>query len=176
MHFMKVFYSRTIKYKMINKFTYSKQKKLPKLQKIFFTFNLKKTDIKKLLSSLLVFELVVNQKGTFIISKSSNISIKIYKTNFIGCKLTIKKQNLLKIFFNILFNILIKQKHLDKTKINIGIQKNNISYTIVDSIKILNLEKYYYFFNSIPKLNITIITNTKNIKEINFFFKLFKFL
>lgn len=171
MYFVENFYFKTVKYNLINKFIFSKQKTIPKLKKISLNFNSKTADIKKLLSGLLAFELVINQKGNIIITKNNNISIKIRKGNPVSCKLAIKKQNLLKFYSFILFNILINHK----IKINIGIKKNAISYTINDSVKILKLKKYYYFFNTIPKLNITIITNTKNSKEIKFFFKLFKF-
>jgi len=171
MYFVESFYFKTVKYNLINKFIYSKQKTIPKLKKISLNFNSKTADIKKLLSSLLAFELVTNQKGNIIVSKTINISIKIRKGNPVSCKLAIKKQNLLKFYSFILFNILVNHK----IKINTGIKKNTISYTINDSVKILKLEKYYYFFNTIPKLNITIIMNIKNSKEIKFFFKLFKF-
>jgi large subunit ribosomal protein L5 len=173
MYFIDKFYFKRIKYNLVNKFIYNnKQNKIPKIENISIIFNSKTGDIKKILSGMLAFELVANQKGNIITSKSNSISIKFRKGNSVSCRLTIKKQNILSFFSIILFNILPKQKKfIDKKKIN----RNAFSYTIVDSIKVLKLEKYYYFFNHIPKLSITIITNTENIKEMTVFFKLLKF-
>ena len=173
MHFIKKFYFETIKYNLINKFIYNKQKNFSEIQNISISFSSEGNNIKKLLSGMLALELVINQKGTIIPSKNNGVSIKIHKGNPVSCKLAIKKQNLLNFLSFIIFSSLPKQKYLDKKTIKTEI-KNAISYTIVDSIKVLKLEKHYYFFNNIPKLNITVITNTKNVKEINFFFKLFK--
>jgi len=175
--FTENYYFKTIKYNFINKSVYKDLKTLPKIKKIALNFSLKTVDTKKLFSGLLFFEVTVNQKGVFTAAKNSVISVKIRKGNPVGCRVTLKKQNLLKTFYTIIFNILLKQKSVNsKVNINKKVKKNFFSFTVFNPIKILRLEKHYYYFNNLSALNITILTNTKSCTETKFFLQSFKFL
>lgn len=164
MHFLKNFYLTNIRYQLLNKFTYKKLIELPKFQKIVLNFESKKIDTKTLFSGLLAFELIANQKGHLIkTAHTTTIIFRIRKGNPAGCKLVLKKNKLFKLFAYFLLNILpkIKQK---KTNLN----KNAFSYKIKETLTFLKLESYYYFFNCLYNLNLTLLVNTK--KRADFIF------
>jgi len=167
MRFINDFYFKSVKYNFINKFVCKNIKTLPKLKTITLNFHSKQVNIKKILGGLLFFELILNQKGTLTKTKNAIISVKIRKGNPVGCKLILKKQNLLKICYSICTSFSLRQKHLNK--------KNNVSFKMVNPLKNLELEKHYYFFNNLPVLNVTITTTINNCKEFFIFFKLLKF-
>lgn len=162
MYFLTDFYLTTIKYYLTNKFIYKKANLLPGLSKIVLSSNSKTTNSKKVLSSLLVFELIANQKG--YIRKDATLTVTTYKGNPIGCKLTLKRQNL----FNFLIGITLLLTGNELFNLN----QNTLSLRIKDTFSFFKLETHYYFFNSLPDLSVTIVTTTKDKKEIVFFYKL----
>ena len=166
MHFLASFYLTTIKYYLTNKFIYKKINMLPNLDKIILSLKSKKIDNKKILSSLLMFELITNQKGC--IKKTKVVTITIRNGNCIKSKLILKKQNLFKLFSNLLIN-LAPLLNTNVFKLN----KNAILLKVHNTFSFFKLEAYYYFFNLLSSVNITIITTTKNKKEALFFYKLF---
>ena len=60
----------------------------------------------------------------------------------------------------------------------INVNKNNniksLSFTIKELITFKELETHFYLFNNVPPLNITLVTNTKNKKELIFLLNSFK--
>lgn len=166
MHFLASFYLTTIKYYLTNKFIYTKINMLPKLNKITLSLNTKKIDNKKILSSLLMFELITNQKGC--IKKTKIVTVTIRNGSCIRSKLILKKQNLFKLFFNLLINL----APLLDTNI-FKINENSILLKINNTYNFFKLETHYYFFNVLSNINITVVTTTKNKKEATFFYKLF---
>lgn len=175
MHFLENFYFKTLKYDLINKFVYDNTNKLPKLKKIILNFGSKTADIKQLSSGLLAFELIANQKGVLTTTKKSNILLKIRKGNPTGCKLTLQKYNLFNFLKKTIIEIFPKLKNFNGFTRNRKIKKNALSYELHDTFSFSELERHYYFFNNLPKLDITIITTTKNKKELKFILKSLQF-
>ena len=79
MQIFKYYYNNVIKYDVINKFYYKKYKQIPKIIKIVLSFNCKNLNIKQLLNSLIALELISAKKGFILVSKKSNILLKIKK-------------------------------------------------------------------------------------------------
>lgn len=175
MYFLEEFYIKTIKLNLINKFIYNKSKKLPKLKKISFSFNYKVTNIKDLSSSNLALELITKQKGIMILIKKSNSKFRLRKGNPIGCKVTLRKINMFRIFIKLLVEIWPKHKIIYILKSNNKIIPKNL---FVGQIKnLFNFEEFheqYYSFNTLSNLNFVISTNS-NKKEHFFILKSFKF-
>lgn len=174
MYFLEYFCNKNLKYDLINKFSYTNIKKIPKITQIVLNFGCKTTELKVLSASLLALELITNQKGTLTKTKYSNISLKIRKGNPTGCKVILKKKLITKFLSNQLIEILTKVKTLTNKKLTKTIKKNAFSYKIENTFYFSNLENHYYLFHNLPKLNITIVTNTYNSKEMQFFIKTFK--
>lgn len=93
MHFIENFYLQTIKYDLINKFSYKNPTKLPKLTKIVLNFGSKTADLKQLSAGLLALELITSQKGKLTKTKKANILLTIRKGNPTGCKVSLVKLN-----------------------------------------------------------------------------------
>lgn len=173
-YFLEKFYLKTVKYKLINKFVYKKVKKLQIIKKIVLAFGSKTNNIKKLFSGLLALELIGNQKGRF--TTSSNIALKMYKKNPVSCKLSVKKNNFLKIIEITIIQLLMQQKNVSNLSLIHSITKNATSFKIHNVFNFFELEKHYFFFNKLSELNITLIVNTKNKKTFIFWGKLLQFL
>lgn len=174
MHYLENFYNKTLKYELINKFIYTNNKKLPSVKKITLNFGCKNADIKQLASSLLAFELITNQQGKITKTKHSNILFKIRKGNPTGCKITLSKKNSFNFLFKMLVEIFPKLKKFSGFRISKKMKTNVFSYALQDTFSFNELENHYYLFNSLPKLNITIITNSNTKKEMFFLLKAFK--
>lgn len=175
MHFLEQFYFKTLKYDLANKFAYSDVGGIPKLKKVILNFGFKAADVKKLSSGLLAFELIANQKGILTTTTKSNILLKIRKGNPTGCKLTLQKHNLFNFLRKVVIEVFPKLKNFNGFTPNRQIKKNAFSYEIHDTFSFYDLEKHYYCFNNLPKLDITIITTTRDKKELLFILKSLRF-
>lgn len=175
MNFLEHFYSKTLKYDLSNRFLYKNTKEFPKLKKIILNFGCKTSDLNQLSASLLALELITNQKSKLTITKYSNIIIKIRKGNPTGCKVTIRKNKLFDFFVKTLIQIFPKEKNFNGLIIPKKIKENVFSYEIYNTFNFNQLENHYYLFNNLPKLDITIVTNTKTKKELLFILRLLKF-
>lgn len=132
MHFLEKYYFRTLKYDLINKFRYKSIQRLPKLKKIILNIGCTKADTKQLSASLLALELITNQKSLLTKRKKSNILLRIRKGHPTGCKLTLRKHNLLSFFEKTLFKSFPKLKKFNGFTFNQSIKKNAFSYELHD--------------------------------------------
>lgn len=176
MHFLQSFYSKTLKYDLINKFVYKNTNVIPKVKKIILNFGSKTSDLKQLASSLFVIEWITNQKGILTKTKKSNISLKIRKGSPVGCKVTLRNYNLHNFFARVIIEIIPQIKSLKKYKVTKKLEKNTFSYELHNIFTFTELKNYYYFLPNLSKLDISIVTNAKNKKELLFLLKSFQFL
>jgi len=175
MDFLNYYYNNIVKYDLINKFYYKNIKQLPKVEKIILNFNFKKQTYRNLTTSLLALELISNQKPIFIMSKVSNITLKIRKGQPAGFKLTLRKQNanffILKLINEIFYSKSNFRENLKKIKIK---NSSFFSFQIKNSLIFPELESNYQIFKELSKLNITIVCNSKTFSELNFLLKSYK--
>lgn len=174
MHFLENFYNKTVKYELINKFSYNSSKNLPKLKKIILNFGCKTADIKQLAASLLALELITSQKGIMTATKYSNINFKIRKGNPTGCKVSLSKFQTYAFLSKMLIEIFPKLKNFYGFSHTKKAIKNIFSYELKETFSFSELESNFYLFNNIPKLNITLITNANTIHELMFLLKAFQ--
>jgi large subunit ribosomal protein L5 len=162
-------FKKNLKYNLLNRFHYRKTKHFPKLEKIVLNFGLKTTETKQLINSLLVLELITKQKATLTVTKYSNILLKIRKGNPIGCKVTLRKNSALNFLDKMSDEIFPKFKNTKQFfKISKKIKKNNFSYNLHEIFNFQELENKFYLFTNLPKLDITLITNSKIKEELIF--------
>jgi large subunit ribosomal protein L5 len=176
MNFFENHYNNTVKYDLINKFYYKNHEQIPKLNKIILNFNCKNINFKKLISSIIALELTTSQKSVITPSKKSNIQLKIRKGNPIGCKVTLRKENMYKFFFRLILEIFPNIKLFEgfsnkkfKNKIK------SFSFKISKTLFTYELENQYHFFKDLPNLQIVIFTNSLSSFELIFFLKSYKF-
>lgn len=175
MHLLEKFYSKTLKYELINKFKYNKTKNLPKLEKIILNFGCKTADIKQLASCLLAIELITNQKGTLTTTKHANILFKIRKGNPTGCKITLQKFKLFNFLYKTLSEVFPRLKNFTGFIVTKKLKKRTFSYELHETFSFSELESHYYLFNNLPKLNVTMVTSSKTKTELLYLLKAFQF-
>ena len=170
MHFLKYYNNNIVKYDLINKFYLKNSTKLPSLKSISLRFNFKKHDLKQLFSALSALELISEQKGAFIKSKSFNVNLKIRKGYPVGCKLILRNYKMQHFIVELLNKIFFTNK-----KYNVS-QKlsSSFSFTIKNILVFTKLEKNYQFFKNLNNLNVSIITNTENFYEFKFLLASYK--
>ena len=171
MNFLNYFYNKNLKLDLINKFSYTDLKTLPKIKKITLNFGCKSTELKILTVNLLALELVTRQKGILTISKHPNLFLKIRKGQPTGCKLSLQKQLMLDFLAKKLNEVFPRIKNFNGLKLTRKIEKTDFSYSVKDILTFSELGEYYYLFNNLPSLDISIITNVKTHKELLFLLK-----
>lgn len=174
MHFLEKFYNKTLKYDLINKFTYNKTKNIPKIKKVILNFGCKTADIKQLASSLLAIELITNKKGTLVKTKHSNILLKIRKGNPTGCKVILYNFQIFNFFSIMLIEIFPNLKNFSGFNLTKKIKKNTFSYKLYETFSFSELKNHYYLFNTLPKLDVTLVANVNTKKELLFLLKSFQ--
>jgi large subunit ribosomal protein L5 len=150
---------------------YLNTKKIPKIKKIILNFGCKNHDIKYISAGLLALELITNQKGIPTISKHPIIALKIRQGNPVGCKITLRKNIMFNCISKMLIEVFPKLKNFEGLNTNSKIKQNAFSYELHDIFIFSSLEEHYYLFNNLPKLNITVVTNTKTKQELFFILK-----
>ena len=175
MTFLEIFYLKPLKYDLFNKFFYKKTKQFPKIKKIILNFKCDQNNFKALSKALLALKLISNKNSKLTTSKHSNILLKIRKGNPVGCKITLRKNTMFQIITKILIDIFPKTKNFTGLKLNKSYKYNTFSYTISDVLIFSELESYYHLFNNLPKLKISIVTNTKTKEELLFLLTSVKF-
>lgn len=175
MTLLKNYYEKTIKYDLINKFTYKQLKKVPKLKKINLNFGCNNFDCKSLASTMLAFELITNKQGKLTSLRQPNLLLKIKKGSPVGCSLTLYKTDSYNFCFKLIDEIFPNLKEFKGLVINKKQKISTFSFTIKELITFNELEAHFYLFSNLPKLNITLLTNTQTQKELLYLLKSLKF-
>jgi large subunit ribosomal protein L5 len=177
MNFIEYFSKKTLNYELLNKFNYKNTKKLPQIKRIVLNFGCKTTDIKHLATSLLALELISSQKSKLTTTKYSNAVLKIRKGNPVGCKVELRNQKMYNFIEKLLVEVFPKLKNFNGIKFNEKLKKNSLSYKLNDNFVFKTIEEnYYLFYNLLPKLDITILSNNKTTKELVFIIKSLSFI
>lgn len=163
-----------VKYDLINKFNYNKINDIPYFKKIILDFNCKNFEIKKISPAILALELIANKKGVLTKAKKANVLLKIRKGNPVGCSVVIRKSHMFNFFYKIVNDILPILKNFKGIYLKKKNSNNSLTFNLKELIHFSNLEINFYFFENLPSLNVTIVTNTKNLKEFNYLLRSFK--
>lgn len=176
MNILSAYYEKIIKYDLINKFSYNDVAELPKLKKIILNFGCKSSEIKDLAASLLALELVTTKRGIFTISRRANILLKVRKGYPVGCLIVLEKNDMYRFFLKLLNEVFPTLKEFKGIRLikNRKLEKTSFSFTLKELISFKELGTYFYLFNKLPPLNITLITNTKTQKELLYLVTSFK--
>jgi len=161
---IKNYLSTVIKYDYITKFNQKINSYSPKITKIVLTFDIKNSTNIDLISSYLALELITKQKPYILSNKSNNkINLKIKSGVPIGCKVTLRKKAMNNFLFFMFLNKFPVATNFDKfLYIGNNIHQNNVyhSYNNLSSFSFIN--DNYNLFKYLNKLNISIITNSKD--------------
>jgi large subunit ribosomal protein L5 len=157
-------YKNIITYDLITKFHYKNIFEVPKINKICLNIGFKNANIekKKLLNIMVLLKLITNQKPVVTKSKKNNIILKIKKNSIIGCKVTLRKNNI-NIFLEKLLIFIIP--NTDKIKFN-SKSKNILNFQISNILNFFELKTEFLKFKNIPPIDVSIHTNSQNNFEL----------
>ena len=154
---IKNYYKNIIIYDFINKNIIKNFFQIIKINKICINISFKKilVEKEKLLNSVLFLKLITNQKGKITKSKKNNIFLKIKKNAVIGCKITLRKNNVNFFLEKFIFFIL---PEIDKNLVK-KINKNIINFKINNILDFIEVKKEFFRFQNIPSIDISIHLN-----------------
>lgn len=174
MSLLENYYTKVIKYDLINKFFYNQLKDIPELKKIILNFGCKSFEIKSIAAALLSLELITTKQASLTKSKRVNILFKIRKGYPVGCVVILTKSKMYQFFFKLLTEVFPNLKDFKGIKVSKNLKNKSFSITLLDLINFKELEKQFYLFTNLPPLNIVLITNTKSRKELIYLLNSFK--
>lgn len=171
---LKNHYQNVIIYDLITKSHFKNIFEIPKITKISLNIGFKNANIekKKLINIIVLLKLITNQQPIVTKSKKNNIFLKIKKNSIIGCKVTLRKKNIFIFLEKLLIFILPNIKNI---KLN---QKNNniLNFQIKNVLNFFELKTEFLKFKNIPPIDVSIHTNSKNLKELYILLNSFYFL
>lgn len=166
MNILENYYKKVIRYDLINKFSYTHLREIPKLKKITLNFGCKSVEIKNLASALLSLELLTTKQGSLTKSQRSNVLLKIRKGNPTGCTVLLQKEKMYVFLLKLLTEVFPNLKDFQGLSVSNKLGNTCFSFTLKDLISFKELEKQFYLFINLPPLNITLVTNTKSKAEL----------
>lgn len=149
----KTYYEQVIRYNLITKFYYKNFFKIPSLNKIVlhFSFQKHKHDKNKLQSIYLLLYILTNQKPFLTKSKFNDLTYKIKKNDIIGCKVTLRKEQM----YNMLAKIIWMGIYNERKNILIDQKQTSISFNISNYFNFIECEKEYLKWKDLPPINIS---------------------
>jgi len=167
MNHFKKHYENIITYDLITKFNFNNIFKIPSINKIILNIGLKNSNVekKKMIAIILLLKLITNQQAFLTKSKKNNIVFKIKKGAIMGCKITLRKNNIYFFLEKLILFIIPNIKNFKGIQLN-SLQTNILSFQIKNILSFFELEKEFLKFQNLPAININIQTNAKNINQL----------
>lgn len=175
MEIVEKYYTKVIMPDLINKFNYGTLKKIPKIKKIILNFGDSSIELRELASALLALELITNQKGCVTLSSKANLILKIRKGSPVGCKVILTGRPMYKFIFKLIYEVFPALKDFTSLKSSKKLNSTSFSFSLKDLTSFTELSKQFYFFSSLPPLNIICLCNTSAKLELIYLLKSFKF-
>lgn len=176
MFFFNKYFHTIIKYDLINTFFYQNVVQIPNLKKITLHFQCQKSNFKHFLSNLLALEFITYRKGKITKSKYSNLYLKIKKGNPVGCKIILKKNAMYFFYAKLIILVFSKVKQTKATRLQQNLKATKaVSFLLKNPLLFPEVENQFRFFKNIPRLDITLLANSKSQHELFFLLKSIKF-
>ena len=154
------YYQTVTIYDLLTKLNFKNIFKITKITKLCLNIGFKDANIdkQKLINIILLLKIITNQKPLLTTSKKNIVFLKIKKNSIIGCKITLRKKNML-IFLEKLIIFILP----NFTKLQIDLKtKNILNFQIKNILDIFELKTEFFKFKNIPPIDISIHTNTTN--------------
>lgn len=159
-------YKRITQLEALTKFNFKNNLSQIKIKKINLYLNFRSINFKekRIFSFFLVLELLSNQKCFIIFSKKSHIQLNIRKDMALGCKVTIRHENLF-LFLDYLFFALLRYEKFSGLKLSNFLNniKNSYIFTLKDLFTFFQNEMEIYPL--IKYLQISLIFNTNSVEH-----------
>ena len=152
-------YSNHILYRdILLKQNYQKSLEMPRLKKLVVHSSISKTvqNKKHILSSLVALELICGQKLTKTRAKKSVAQFKLRKGNLLGCKATLRANQMHRFLESFLFFILPRFRNL--MQFNSFDTRGNLSFGFTNYLLALELENHYELFEDLLGFQCSLLT------------------
>jgi len=151
-------YQNIIIYDLITKLNFKNIFEIPKITKICLNIGFKNANIekKKLTNIIVLLKLITNQQPIVTQSKKNNILLKIKKGSIIGCKVTLRKNNLYFFLEKLLIFILPNINDIYFNTKN----KNILNFQIKNVLNFFELKTEFLKFKETPPIDVSIHTNS----------------
>lgn len=165
MNHLKHHYNHNITYDLIQKLNFNNIFKIPTINKIILNIGLKNSNMekKKMISIVLLLRLIINQQILNTKSKKNNIIFKIKKGDIMGCKITLRKQNIYIFLEKLIIFVLPNIKDFKGIYVNKK-STNILNFKIKNILNFFELEKEFLKFQNLPFIDISIHTTCKSYK------------
>lgn len=143
---------------------------IPKIKKITLNLTYKTiaNDKKSIIPALVSLQLISGQKLKWTIAHKSIAGFKIRKNQIIGCKADLRNIFMYNFLGKLITIILPRIRHFNGIKINYLHETAHLSIGIPEILVFFELENYFEFFEFLKGLDITIVTNVRKAKKLNF--------
>jgi len=165
---MKISYILHLLKKRSNFFLYS----IFPIEKITLSFCYKtEPSFKEFSLAVAALKLISQQQPYIIRAKKSRIQLKIRKGIPLGVKVTLRNANISKFLIRLMWEILPGIKGLNISHRNLKEGRDSFSFELKDIFLFSELKKFYFFFNTLPSLKVTLtlrpyFRKTKNTNNI----------
>mgnify|MGYP006153793827 CR=1 FL=1 len=171
--FYKEYSTKIVNYDLLNKFEFKNLSSLPRLSNVVLKFDFKTYDYKLLIKCLSLLELLSSKKGVVIVSKKSNIFLKLKKGLPVGCKVILRNNKSLKFLISFINN----QKLIDNNyKTSFNNKESSTNLILSNVLNLPQLQNNYHFFKNIGNLDVKLVTTAKNHKELIYLLNSYKLL
>ena len=130
---------------------------------------------KFILPSFLALEMICGQKAKKTRSKKFVAGFKIRKDQLLGCKITLRREQMFSFFEKFLTVILPKVRDFPGFSYNALDKNGNLTFGFQNFLLFPELENHYEIFESLNGLQIQFVTSNKNMKNVPFLFTSYQF-
>lgn len=149
----------------LTKFNNLNINKKPTINQLVINLSFKPVFFNKMKSIPFIFllELLTNQKPVLTKSEKNNIRLKVKKGKIVGCKVNLRKINLIRFFSYYWLSLLNMENYKYIISKTLMLSKNAFSFSLQDLFSFYQTKNEYN--RNINFLDMTIITNTSAFEE-----------
>lgn len=157
------YYQQIICEDLLLKQNYKNIFELPKLERIVINTTSKQyvQDKKEILSTLVINELISGQKSKLTTAKKSIAGFKIRQGQILGCKTTLRKDNMYRFLNSFITIVLPRLRDLQGIPKKSFDKFGNLSIGVQNLMIFPELENNFEYFQNIKGIHLNYITNTK---------------
>lgn len=150
----KIYYQKIVQYNLITKFSYKTFFQVPDLNKIILHLSFQKDKYykNKLISIYLLLYILTNQQPVLTKSSVNNLMLKVKKGDIIGCKVTLRKQQM----YNMLTKIIWMGIFNQNKEFVINEKQTCLNFNLSNYFDFIECEKEYLKWKNLPSINISI--------------------
>lgn len=154
-------YKETIAYDLLLKQNIGNFLEINQLEKIILntTSKIIVSDKKNIIPGLIALELISGQHQKITSAEKSIAGFKLRENQVIGCKVTLRGQQMFNFLEKLITIILPRIRHFNPINFSHFDGKGNLSLGLSPILIIPELESYFEYFESIGGINISLITS-----------------